>query len=58
MTKKASQYAGTIRRSRRAQNDRIAGRAAPPKWARANGRYSRKPEITKKTETPISSRHE
>src|SRR4051812_28384753 len=56
MRVRATQYAGTILRKRRHAYGPVAGAAMPASRARANGRYSRQPEMTKKTATPASRR--
>src|SRR5436305_5993039 len=53
---RATQYAGTMRRKRRQAYGPVAGRGRPRVLASTNGRYSRKPETTKNTATPTSSR--
>ena len=45
-----------MRRNRRTQNRPTAGAAPPAMCDAANGRYSKKPEIKKKTATPTSNR--
>ncbi len=45
-----------MRSRRRSQKAPVRGLGAPARWATTKGRYSRNPEMRKKTETPISIR--
>jgi hypothetical protein len=53
-TTKQNQYAGKIRSARRFQNSPKPIGSFAAKRATTNGRYSRKPEITRNTGTPMS----
>lgn len=55
-TASTTQYAGRIRAARRRAYRPVEGHRAPVTRARAYGRYSRKPDSTKKTATPASKR--